>query len=75
MVWMHNGRYGVRHFTREKSCSSHSGIKGMCEKFSLLWFRRIFLMTQFSESKVLGIYHTETPSKKCENKGVHERGM
>lgn len=32
-------------------------------------------MTQFSEGKVLGIYHTETPSKKCGNKWVHEKGM
>lgn len=75
MVWMHNGRYGVRHFTREKSYFSYSEIKERYEKCSLLWFSRIFLMSQFSESKVLGIYHAETPSKKCENKWVNEKAM
>lgn len=66
MVWMHNGRYGVRHFTREKLCSSYKDMKERCEKFSLSQFSRIFLITQFSESKVLE--YTETHSRKCENK-------
>lgn len=63
---MHNGRYGVRHFTTEKSCFSHSGIKGRCEKFFMVQ-ENIFDYS-ISKSKVLGIYHTETPLKKCENK-------
>lgn len=57
MVWMHNGRHRVRHFTRGKLCPSYDDIKEWHEDSCLLWFNRLFSVNYFSESKVLALQH------------------